>query len=166
MASTNEDAVALATARLEDGRLMMLRHLPDRGTIEVSCWHQDEGDGVAQTPPSLELAAEAGEVEAFGRLCERAAATGWDRVRDGEEIAAAGPFTDGARLVVRRSGGEVAIARVPEADNLVLIPRAALDGLVTQTLPAAQEKLVALGFGLPQQGEEAGLNRAIDFWSD
>jgi len=31
MASTNEDAVTLATARSDDGRLPMLRHLPDRG---------------------------------------------------------------------------------------------------------------------------------------
>ena len=31
MASTNEDAVTLATARSDDGRLLMLRHLPDRG---------------------------------------------------------------------------------------------------------------------------------------
>ena len=84
----------------------------------------------------------------------------------GARMRAAGPFTDGARLVVRRSGGEVAITRAPEADNLVLIPRAALEGFVTRTLPTAQERLVALGFGLPQQGEEAGLNRAIDFWSD
>ena len=76
MASTNEDAVTLATARGGDGRLLMLRHLPDRGTIEVGWWGRDAGGAVAQVPPMLELAAEAAEVEAFARLCERAAATG------------------------------------------------------------------------------------------
>src|SRR5690349_10736795 len=62
MASTNEDAVALATARLDDGRLLMMRHLPDRGTIEIGWWRRDEGGVVAQEPPSLELAAEGGGI--------------------------------------------------------------------------------------------------------
>src|SRR4051794_28466837 len=166
MASTNEDAVVLATARFEDGRLLAVRHLPDRGTVEVGWWGRDEAGAVAQLPPVLELAAEAAEVEAFARLCERAAATGWDTVGDGGEIAAAGPFADGARLVVMRAGDEVAVARRPEADDLVRVPRAMLDRLATETLPAALGKLVALGFGLPQHGDEAALNRAIDFWSD
>jgi len=166
MASTNEDAVVLATARFDDGRLLAVRHLPDRGTIELSWWRRDEGGAVAQVPPSLELAAEAAEVEAFARLCERAAATGWDTVGDGGEIAAAGPFADGARLAVLRAGDEVAFARRPEAGNLVRVPRATLERLVAGTLPAALGKLVALGFGLPQHGDEAALNRAIDFWSD
>ena len=166
MASTNEDAVTLATARLGDGRVLMLRHLPDRGTVEVGWWGRDGDGAVTQLPPALELAAEAAEVEAFARLCERAAATGWDSVRDGGEIAAAGPFADGARLVVTRSGDEVAFARRPEAGNLVRVPRATLERLVAETLPAALGKLVTLGFGLPQHGEEAALNRAINFWSD
>jgi hypothetical protein len=34
MASTNEDVVVLATARLNDGRLLVVRQLPDRGTVE------------------------------------------------------------------------------------------------------------------------------------
>ena len=33
-------------------------------------------------------------------------------------------------------------------------------------LPAALEKLAALGFGLPQHGDETALDRAINFWSD
>ena len=166
MASTNEDAVMLATARGDDGRLLMLRHLPDRGTIEVGWWGRDADRGVAQLPPTLELAAEAAEVEAFARLCERAAATGWNSVGHGGEIAAAGPFADAARLVVTRSGDEVVFVRGPEGDDRVLVPRAMLERLVAETLPAALGKLVALGFGLPQHGEEAALNRAIDFWSD
>ena len=39
MASTNEDVVVLATAPMDDGQqLLVLRHLPDRGTIEVGWW--------------------------------------------------------------------------------------------------------------------------------
>ena len=121
---------------------------------------------VVQVPPALELAAEAAEVEAFARLCERAAATGWDTVGDGEEITSAGPFADGTRLAVLRAGDEVAFARRPGADDLVRVPRAMLDRLAAETLPAALGKLAALGFGLPQHGDEAALNRAIDFWSD
>ena len=34
MASTNEDVTVLATAPLGDDRLLILRHLPDRGTVE------------------------------------------------------------------------------------------------------------------------------------
>jgi hypothetical protein len=166
MASTNEDAVALAAARLDDGRRLMLRHLPDRGTIELGWWCRDGDGAVAQAPPALELAAEVAEVEAFARLCERAAATGWDAVGDGEEIAAAGPFADGAWLVVLRSGEEAAFARRPGDDDLVRVPRTMLGRLVAETLPAALGELVALGFGLPQHGDEAALNRAIDFWSD
>src|SRR5437868_849056 len=153
MASTNEDAVALATARFDDGRLLIMRHLPDRGTIEIGWWRRDEAGAVSQVPPSLELAAEAAEVEAFARLCERALATRWDAVGNGEEIAAAGPFADGARLILLRSGDEVALIRPPEGDDLVLVPRAALERLVTETLPSAVRKLVVLGFGLPQQEE-------------
>jgi hypothetical protein len=164
MASTNEDAVVLATARFDDGRLLAVRHLPDRGTIELGWWRRDEGGAVAQVPPSLELAAEAAEVEAFARLCERALATRWDAVGDGEEIAEAGPFAEGARLIVLRSGDEVAFIRPPEGDDLVLVPRAALERLVAETLPAAARKVAALGFGLPQQ--EEGRDRAIDARSE
>jgi hypothetical protein len=165
MASTNEDAAVLAAARSDDGRLLVERHLPDRGSIEIGWWRLDDGGGVAQAPPVLELAAEAGELEAFARLCERAVAIRWDGVGNGEEIAAAGPFTGGTGLVVKRSGSEVAFLRPPERDNLVSVPRAMLEGLVARVLPAARQRLVALGFGLPQQEEAEGLNRAINFWS-
>src|SRR3954447_17194052 len=134
---------------------------PGPGHVEIGWWRRDEGGAVAQVPPSLELAAEAAEVEAFTRLCEAAGAArgergaggeGWGRVADGGEIAAAGPFADGARLVALRSGDEVAFTRPPEGDDLVLVPRTALERLVAETLPAAARKLAALGFGLPQQG--------------
>jgi hypothetical protein len=68
--------VVLATARPGDGRVLVLRHLPDRGTVEVGWWRRDERGGVAPLPPALELAAEAAEAKAFARPCERAAATG------------------------------------------------------------------------------------------
>ncbi len=35
MASTNEDAVLLASSR-QDERLLIMRHLPDRATVEVA----------------------------------------------------------------------------------------------------------------------------------
>jgi hypothetical protein len=43
MASTNEDMVVLATAPLDDGRqLLVMRHLPDRGTVEIGWWGREE----------------------------------------------------------------------------------------------------------------------------
>ena len=41
MASTNEDAMVLATSRLDDGRLLVMRHLPDRATVEIGFWRRD-----------------------------------------------------------------------------------------------------------------------------
>ena len=50
MASTNEDVVVLATAPMDEGQqLLVLRHLPDRGTIEVGWWVRESG---ADAPPS------------------------------------------------------------------------------------------------------------------
>jgi len=44
MASTNEDVVVLATAPSPDGeQLLILRHLPDRGTVEIGWWAQESG---------------------------------------------------------------------------------------------------------------------------
>src|SRR4051812_3509193 len=74
MASTNEDVVVLATAALEDGRrLLVVRHLPDRGTVEIGWWDREESGGVAPRPPVLELVAEAVEGNAVAELCERLA---------------------------------------------------------------------------------------------
>lgn len=152
MASTNEDAVVLAASRFEGGRSLLARHLPDRGTVEIGWWRRGEDGALAQVPPMLELAAEAVELAAFMRLCEQAAAARWEATRDGEEIAAAGPFADGARLAALRVGDDVMLVRRPERDDLALLPRAALRVLVAETLPEAIRKLEALGFGLIQQG--------------
>ena len=58
--ATNEDLVVLATAALSDGcRLLVLRHLPDRGTIEIGWWNREESGALAPEPSVLELAAEA-----------------------------------------------------------------------------------------------------------
>ena len=91
MASTNEDVVVLATAPLGDGRrLLVVRHLPDRGTVEIGWWDREEGGGaVAPGPFVLELAAEVGAV---ARMCESGRA-----LRERRE---AGPASRGRRAVL------------------------------------------------------------------
>ena len=148
MATTNEDAAILASARLDDGRMLVLRHLPDRGTIEVGFWGKDAGAIVLQ-PPALEIAAEAAELDALASLCGRSLA---GEGRAGAELAAAGPFVDGARLLATRSGDGVALARPPEPDNSLTLSGAALRTLA-DLLPDARARAEHLGFGLVQQDE-------------
>jgi hypothetical protein len=149
MARTNEDAVVLASVRLDDDRLLILRQLPDRGTVEIGWWQRDEA-GSPQQAQVLELAAEAVEVEAFADLCRQALDADWARAGTGRPLAEAGPFTDGAGLAVSVSGDEVTLTRHPEPCNQIRMPRAALQALVA-ALPQAMEKLTTQGFGLPQQ---------------
>src|SRR3954468_12192492 len=96
MASTNEDVAVLAIAPLGDGRrLLVVRHLPDRGTIEIGWWNREESGAVAPEPSVLELAAEAVEVSAVGQLCERLlAGAWWDAAGNGEALAKTPPFAD------------------------------------------------------------------------
>jgi hypothetical protein len=148
MATTNEDAAILASARLDDGRMLVLRHLPDRGTIEVGFWGKDAGAIVLQ-PPALEIAAEAAELDALASLCGRAPS---GEGGEGAELAAAGPFADGARLLATRSGDGVALARPPEPDNSLTLSGAALRTLA-DLLPDARARAEHLGFGLVQQDE-------------
>src|SRR3954469_5177747 len=100
MASTNEDVVVLATAPLDDGRrLLVVRHLPDRGTVEIGWWDR-EGSGGAVAPGAsvLELEAEAIEVGAVARLCEGLlTGAGWDAAGEGEALAETPSFADGAQ---------------------------------------------------------------------
>src|SRR3954451_4477780 len=92
MASTNENAVLLATRPSDDGRLLIMRHLPDRGTIEIGWWDRDGNGAVVQGPPVLELAAEAVEVGAVARLCEWLVGAGWDDTAvEGRGVAGAPP---------------------------------------------------------------------------
>jgi hypothetical protein len=147
MATTNEDAAILASARLEDGRMLVVRHLPDRGTIEIGFWGKDAGAVVLQ-PPALEIAAEAAELDALAGLCGRALAA--TEGGEGAELAAAGPFADGARLTVLGSGDGVMLARPPEDDNRLPLSREALQALAG-LLPAARQRAEHLGLGLPQQ---------------
>ena len=71
MASTNEDVVVLATAPSDDDkRLLVLRHLPDRGTVEIGWWVRESG-AIAPAPAVLELAAEAVEIDAVMREAAR-----------------------------------------------------------------------------------------------
>jgi hypothetical protein len=153
MASTNEDAMVLATSRLDDGRLLVVRHLPDRATVEIGFWRRDES-GVSAEPAVLELAAEAVEVSAFAQLCERVLQAPEDTVGEAQEIAAVGPFGDGARIVAFRAGDKVALVRSPERDNLIHLARPALRALVVDVLPDAMQNLERFGFGLIQQGDQ------------
>src|SRR5215212_3717673 len=88
MAGTNEDVVVLVIAPLDDSRrLLVVRHLPDRGTVEIGWWDREESSAVAPGLSMLELAAEAVEVTADAQLCERLRATaGWDATAEGEVL--------------------------------------------------------------------------------
>jgi hypothetical protein len=154
MARTNEDVVVLATARCLDGRLLVVRHLPDRGTVELGGWAPDEGGTLAPGPSVLELAAEAVEVDAVAALCAELAEAGWATAGEDGTVAATGPVADSAELVAVRAGDEVRLVRRPEGGALDLPSRAAL-ALLAGTFPAARQKLEALGFGLVQQGGQA-----------
>ena len=155
MASTNEDVVILATGPLDDGRrLLIIRHLPDRGTVEIGWWNREEGGAIMPEPSVLELAAEAVEITAVGQLCKSLlAGVGWDAASNGEALART-TFADGAQIEAVRSGNGMMLVRYPEGDNLVLPSRAAL-GLLSEIFPVAQQKLETLGFGLVQQGDQA-----------
>lgn len=156
MATTNEDVVVLATARPgDDGPLLVLRHLPDRGTIELGWWGQRDG-APAALPPVLEFAAEAAVLDAFEGLCGRVAGSGRAGAGEGTELAATDLSADGTRLLAQTSGDGVALVRDPGGrDDRVVLTRYALDLLIGEMLPAARRKLATLGFGLPQQGTPA-----------
>jgi hypothetical protein len=148
MASTNEDAVVLATARL-DKRLLVMRHLPDRGAIELAWWCQDDA-GATEHSQALEIAAEAVEESALVRLCKQVLDAVWDTSGD-RAVIAVELLADGAELVALRAGDAVQLARRPERDDRILLSRPALQLLVAEMLPAATRKLETLGFGMSQQ---------------
>jgi hypothetical protein len=154
MASTNEDVVVLATARGDDGRLLVVRHLPDRGTVELGWWVPDANGTPVPAPSVLELAAEAVEIDAVVRLGAELAAAGRGGAGEGETVATTGPVADGAEIVAVRAGDGLKLVRRPEGGELDLPSQAALDRLAG-TFPAARQKLAALGFGLVQQGSDA-----------
>src|SRR4051794_22518407 len=147
MASTNEDAVVLATATVADGRLLLMRHLPDRGTVEIGWWRRD-GTELRDLAPAFEIAAETTELQALAELCRRAA-DWWAQVADQEEIAVV-EVGEGAQLVAARRGDELELARHPEPDDRIRLPRDAVESLLSHMLPAATERLTTLGFGLAQ----------------
>ena len=152
MASTNEDVTVLATAPLDDDRLLVVRHLPNRETVEVGWWSREAGGAVMPGPAVLELAAEALEVEALARLCQQLADTGWTAGGDGETLAETAPLADGAQLAAMRSKDGITLVRRPDGGKLTLPSRAAFD-LLCGMLPAARQKLETLGFGMVQQEE-------------
>jgi hypothetical protein len=155
MASTNEDMVVLSTAPSDDGKqLLVLRHLPDRGTVEIAWWARDSG-AISPGPAVLELAAEAIEIDAVMRLCERLLADAiWEAPGGGRTIAETAPDADGAWIAAVRSEWGLALVRHPEGGELVFSSRTALGRLV-EIFPAARLKLSELGFGLVQQGGPA-----------
>ena len=161
MASTNEDVVVLATAPLGDGLLMIVRHLPDRGTVEIGWWEREEGGLIEQRPSVLELVAEAAEVGAVARLCEGLADTRWDAAGEGEQLAGTPTLGDGARIAVVRHRTGMMLVRHPEGGNLVLPSSAAL-GLLIGLFPIALQQLGTLGFGLIQHEEQVSLETADD----
>jgi hypothetical protein len=146
--------VVLATARLDNGRLLVVRHLPDRGTIELGWWVPDENGTVTPEPSVLELAAEAVEADAVAQLCTRLAGVRWGTAEEDQTVAATPPDADGAEVVAVRAGDGLRLVRQPEGGELALPSQAALE-LLAGTFPAARQKLEALGFGLVQQGSQA-----------
>src|SRR4051812_20414732 len=156
MTSTDEDVVVLAIAPLDDRRrLLVVRHLPDRGTVEIGWWDREESGAVAPGLSMLELAPEAVEVTAVAQLCEWLLAdAGWDATAEGEVLATTPPLTDDAQVAGVRSENGVQLVRHPEGGSLILPTRVAL-GLLTGAFPAVLQKLEALGYGLVQQGDQA-----------
>jgi hypothetical protein len=136
MASTNEDVVVLATARRDDGRLLVVRHLPDRGTVELGWWVRDENGTVTPEPSVLELAAEAVEVDAVAQLCTRLAGVRWAPAEEGRTVAVTPSATDGAKVLAVRAGDGLRLVRQPEGGNLTL-PFPATLALLAATFPAA-----------------------------
>ena len=104
MASTNEDVAVLATAPLGDDLLLVVRHLPNRGTVEFGWWAREEGGAIGPGPVVLELTAEAAEIDATVRLCEQLAAAGWDFHKDRATLAETACLIDGAQIAAIRSG--------------------------------------------------------------
>jgi hypothetical protein len=149
MASTNEDAAVLATARSDDGRLLIMRHLPDRGTIEIAWWQQDKTGAVEQLQ-ALELAAEEVEVDAFARLCDSLVDAERRPPDERREAAAAVPLSDGAELKAVSSGESWILVRQPDPGSRLELSPTSLRLLVAE-LPKARRTLETLGFGLPQQ---------------
>ena len=136
-------------------QLLVLRHLPDRGTIEIGSWTRESG-AIAPPPSVLELAAEAVEVDAVMRLCARLFAdVTWEAAGKGRTLAETSPDDDGAWIAAVRSKAGMTLVRHPEGGGLDLSSHAAL-GLLVRIFPAARLKLTELGFGLVQQGDPAG----------
>jgi hypothetical protein len=136
MASPNQDVVVLVTARLDDGRLLVVRHLPDRGTVAVGWWGPDENGAVAPGPSGLELVAEAVGVDAVARLGPGLAAAGWAPAEEGRTVAVTPSATDGAKVLAVRAGDGLRLVRQPEGGNLTL-PFPATLALLAATFPAA-----------------------------
>ena len=149
MARTNEDAVVLATARCDDGRLLIVRHLPDRGTVEIAWWQRDDA-GTLEQQQTLELAAEAVEIDAFARLCDQLLKAERSAADNGKELLTGGPLPDGAELKAIASGTGWLLVRQPDPGNCLELSAACL-GLLVAKLQEARQALETLGFGLPQQ---------------
>ena len=149
MASTNEDVTILASGRDAGGRMLMVRHLPDRGTIELGWWSIEDGAPVPK-PPVLEIAAERVEFQALRSLIDGLADSDIAGRGPGEELAATPAVEGGARLVASVGQGGVRLQRQPDLGDAVELPVEFLQNLSQELLPRAAERLDELGFGLAQ----------------
>lgn len=151
----------MATAPLDADRLLIMRHLPDRGTVEIGWWKREESGTIAPGTAVLELAAEAVELGAVARLCEELAGARWDAAGEGERLAETPVFTDGARVAALGAGNGVMLVRHPEGSELDLPSPATLD-LLVGLFPVGLQQLGMLGLGLIQQEDPAFLADAGD----
>jgi hypothetical protein len=161
MTSTNEDVTVLAMAPLGDDLLLVMRHLPDRETIELGWWSREEGGAVMPGRAGLELAAEAIEVEALAGLCQRLTDARWDVAGNGETLAETAPLADGVQIAVMRSEDGIVLIRRPDGGDLALPSRAAFD-LLGGMLPVARQKLETFGFGMIQQEEPGSAAATVE----
>ena len=104
----------------------------------------------------LELAAEAVELDAVARLCERILRSDaeWGTAPDGDALGETTALEDGARVAAVRAGDGLRLVRYPEGGDLLLPSRAPL-ALLAGLFPVALRRFEELGFGLVQQGDQA-----------
>ena len=149
MATTNEDVTVLTSSRDAGGRMLMVRHLPDRGTIELGWWTIEDGAPVSK-PPVLEIAAERVEFQALRSLIYGLIDIDLSGRGPGEQLAATQAGADGSRLVASVGEAGVRLQRQPDLGDAVELPAAFLRTLSAEILPRAAERLDELGFGLAQ----------------
>ena len=154
MASTNEDVVVLATARLDAGRLLVMRHLPDRGTVEIgwwgrtrtAWWHRGHPCSSSRPRPSRWTRSPGCAPAWPAQAGPRPRRAGWSPRLN--------PLPMASRSWPCAPGTACGWSGSPKGGDLALPSPAAL-ALLAVAFPAARRKLAALGFGLVQQSGQA-----------